>query len=240
MDNKYTAIIIEPRKHKALDFVLYNACFCLNNEWNILLFHGNSNFEYSSKIVEELNSLFENRIKMVNLNVDNLNSIEYSKLLATKSIIYDYIETEMFLVFQTDSMIFKENAHLIYDFLQYDYVGSPWRVTTYQPTLEGGFIGNGGFSLRNKNKMLEIIEKIDWNNLTELTDKLEDLYFSRKYDNIYVKKPEYSKACTFSVDEVFSEIAFACHKPWWHSHFEALKSIYPDCEILQNLQDVES
>ena len=91
MSYKYTAIIIEPREHKALKFVLNNACDCLTNEWKIILFYGNNNIEYVTKIVDELNGIFDNKIMMVNLKIDNLNLLEYSKLLATKSIIYDYI-----------------------------------------------------------------------------------------------------------------------------------------------------
>jgi hypothetical protein len=108
MNNTYTAIIIEPRKHKAIEFVLTNICECLTNEWNIIFFHGKNNIEYVKKIVEKINILFENRIKIINLNIDNLDLIEYSKLLSTKSIIYDHIITETFLVFQTDSMILKK------------------------------------------------------------------------------------------------------------------------------------
>jgi len=239
MAYKYTAIIVEPRKHKALEFVLNNACECLDNDWKIILFHGSNNIEYSTKISQKLNILYENRISLVNLNVDNLDGIQYSKLLTTKSMIYDFIETELFLIFQTDSMIFKQNKDLIFDFLEYDYIGSPWIITSYYPTLRCNFIGNGGFSLRNKNKMLEIIQKIDWNNLTEITDKLDDLYFSRAYDNINVKKPEYNKACTFCVDEVFSEVTFACHKPWFPKHYDLFKQYYPEVEILKSLQAVE-
>ena len=33
MNNKYTAIIVEPRKHIALEFVLNNFLENLNNDW---------------------------------------------------------------------------------------------------------------------------------------------------------------------------------------------------------------
>jgi hypothetical protein len=59
--------------------------------------------------------LYNNRIQMVNLKINNLSINEYSYLLSTKSIIYDYIE-EIFLIFQCDSMIFKQNAYFINDF----------------------------------------------------------------------------------------------------------------------------
>lgn len=237
--SKYTAIIVEPRKHRALEFVINNICDCLSDEWSIILFHGLSNIEYIMRFIINLNIKYNNRISLVSLDVDNLDQIEYSKLFTTKSIIYDNIKTDIFLVFQTDSMIFKQNANLINEYLEYDYVGSPWLITNYYPTYQCNFIGNGGFSLRNKNKMLEIIDKNDWNSKTELIDKLEDLFFSKSYENITVKKPDYNKACQFCVDEVISEITLACHRVWCHQHYNIFKLIYPEVEILYNLQYIE-
>jgi hypothetical protein len=144
----------------------------------------------------------------------------------------------MFLVFQTDSMMFKRHAHLMDSFLEYDYVGAPWSVTEYPPTMNCNFIGNGGFSLRRKSKMLEIIEKIDWHQM-EFPYNLEDLYFSTNYNTISVKKPDYKKALTFCVDEVFSEKTFACHRAWCHTHFNLFTQIYPECETLYKLQESE-
>jgi len=240
---KYTAIIVEPRKHKAIEFVLNNACECLSNEWKVVLFHGIHNIEYSKLIVDKLNGIYNNRITLVNLNVDDLNNITYSEVFATKSIIYDYIDTDVFLVFQTDSMIIKKNAHLINDFLEYDYVGSPWLKTNYEPTKECDFIGNGGFSLRNKTKMLEIIEKVNWHEKSEIY-KMEDLFFSRKYPGIDVKKPDYNKALEFCQGEVFNELFFACHQIWgFKAHniplYELFISMHPEIKILEDLQGVE-
>lgn len=243
MSAKYSAIIIEPRKHKAIEFVLNNVCECLPDDWDIVFFHGKNNVEYVTNIVAKINNLFENRvdrIKLVNLHVDNLDLLSYSELFATKSILYEHIDSDTFLVFQTDSMILKQNKHLLNDFLDYDYVGAPWLITEYIPTKECGFIGNGGFSLRRKSKLLEIISKIDWHSIEPFYLRYEDLYFSKKYENIEFKKPEFQKATTFCVDEVFSEIAFACHKPWCHEHYDSFKNIYPEVEILRNLQSVES
>ena len=62
MDFKYTAIIIEPRKHKAIEFVLNNVCECLSDEWNVILFHGTTNTDYVKEIVEN-NTRFGNRVK---------------------------------------------------------------------------------------------------------------------------------------------------------------------------------
>ena len=98
------------------------------------------------------------------------------------------------------------------------------------------FVANGGFSLRNKTKMLEIIEKINWYDIIDPLYQLEDLYFSRKYDTIDVKKPDYETAKIFSVGEMYSELAYGCHQPWLQTHYNVFKTIYPECEILRNLQ----
>ena len=239
MSYRYTAIIVEPRKHKALQFVLENVCTCLNNDWGIVLFHGIKNTDYCTTIVDTLNKQFDNRITTVSIGVDNLDQMEYSKFFCTKSVLYDHIPTDLFLVFQTDSMIFPKHAKLIEDFLEYDYVGSPWLITNYVPTEKCYFIGNGGFSLRRTSKMLKIIEQNDWNAIQSTIYKMEDLFFSNTYNDIPVKKPDYVKASTFCVDEVFSEVTLACHKPWVHAHYEKFKILYPECEQLRELQSVE-
>ena len=235
----YTAIIIEPRNHPALEFVLQNALECLPNNWKIIFFHGIKNKDLATEVSNRLNQTYENRLQIVNLNIDNLNQKTYSELLATKSCVYEYIKTEYFLVFQTDSMIFKENANIIAMFIseKYDYVGSPWKICNYQPTLHRNFIGNGGLSLRKTTKMLEIIEKYDWRELecTEF-EWLEDLYFTNKYSDINIKKPPYEKAKLFSVDEVFSKVTFGCHKPWMHTHYADFMKIYPEVDNLRMLQ----
>ena len=69
-----------------------------------------------------------------------------------KTNIHDYIKTEMFLIFQTDTLIL--NKEKIYDFMNYDYVGAPfnrnfnWRRN--YPLTDFYDVGNGGLSLRRK------------------------------------------------------------------------------------------
>lgn len=225
---KYTAIIIEPRKHKAIEFVLQNALDCLNDDWKIIFFHGNNNIEYVTNITKQLGS---DRIQLIHLPIDNLLLTEYSSLFSINSIIYDYL-TEIFIVFQTDSMMFFKNKHLLEKFMDYDYVGAPWHISGYFIIRHCGYIGNGGFSLRKKSKMLEIVEKIKW----EYDN--EDLYFCKNYPNITVNKPTYELAMTFSVEAVFSEITFACHKPWIEPHYPQFKLLYPEVEELRLLQGI--
>jgi hypothetical protein len=43
MNERRTAIIIEPREHKALPFVLKNFCKNLDDNWDIIIVHGTNN-----------------------------------------------------------------------------------------------------------------------------------------------------------------------------------------------------
>uniref|UniRef100_A0A6C0B0Z0 DUF5672 domain-containing protein n=1 Tax=viral metagenome TaxID=1070528 RepID=A0A6C0B0Z0_9ZZZZ len=233
MNFTYTAIIIEPRKHKAIEFVLNNVCECLSHEWNVILFHGNKNYDYANTIVKKLNSVHNERISMVNLNIDNLTTEEYNHLFVTKSILYENILSETFIVFQTDSMIFKRNSHLLNEYLEYDYVGAPWPIDDRENEKLCGYIGNGGFSLRKKSKMLEIIEKKEFS-----LQMNEDVYFNIPYDDIHMKRPSYEKASLFSVEGVFRENAFACHKPCLF-FLNAFRFHYPEFIILESLQSCE-
>jgi hypothetical protein len=217
----YTAIIIEPRKHRALQFVLQNFLENLSDEWNIIIFHGNENDDFVKDIVTQISN--ERIIKLVNLNVANLTYRTYSQLFTSKNIIYPHIDTETFLIFQTDSMIFSKNRHFINDFLEYDYVGAPWKC---------GNIGNGGLSLRKKSKMLEIIENHPYNGWDN-----EDMYFSFQ-KKIEYKKPEFEKAKTFSVETVFHENCFGVHNCWKYlqtSELDQLKDLYPEINTLIEL-----
>ena len=97
--------------------------------------------------VEVVESFNDSRIKLINLGIDNLTLNDYNNLLKSSKF-YNFIPTETFMIFQTDSMILPKYKHYINYFLNYDYVGAPWN---------NKLVGNGGLSIRKKSKMLEII-----------------------------------------------------------------------------------
>jgi hypothetical protein len=214
----YTAIIVEPRKHKALSFVLNNFCKNLSNDWNFIIFHGNLNIDYITDIINGELSNHKHRISLLNLHVDNLTIQDYSNLFINNFEFYDKIPTEIFLVFQTDSMINTQYKDLINDFLEYDYVGAPWRCNE---------VGNGGLSLRRKSKMLEIMKNDKNKHLPE------DVYFSMS-NVIKLHKPTFEKAKEFSIECILNEKSFGCHKPYAHMDNILLFKTYPDIELLRN------
>jgi hypothetical protein len=69
---------------------------------------------------------YKPQITLVNLGIPNMSVADYSMMFYDAEF-YSYIPSEMFLVFQTDSIILKENRDKIYEFMEYDYVGAPWK-----------------------------------------------------------------------------------------------------------------
>ena len=220
----YTAIIVEPREHPALAFVLDNFLSNLSDEWNIIVFHGNKNIHFLEKIIENNLQKYTNRISMINLQVDNLTINDYNNLFMRHTFLYDIIPTETFLVFQTDTVIFEKHKHLINNFLKYDYVGAPVKQNKNQDT----WVGNGGLSLRKKSKMLEILNCEPYRNIHE------DMFFSQP-TTVSIYKPSVDEAKYFSVEAFFNEISFGCHQIWINHKCAELCEMYPEAKELCRL-----
>ena len=222
----YTALIIEPRKHNALKLVLSNFNQNLNEDWKFLIYHGNSN----KQLIEEItkNNKMDHRCKMISLNIDNLSIDGYNKLFYTEYF-YSNINTEYFLVFQTDTLISNKYKDNIYKFLNYDYVGAPWKLINK--------VGNGGLSLRKKSKMLEMLKKGGYiKNNGEV--HYEDRFFTNTCGNdigIELNVPTIEQAKEFSVETIFSNNSFGLHKPWNYlttMEINLLKKNFPELEEL--------
>jgi hypothetical protein len=235
----YTAVIVEPRKHKALEFVLNNFMTNLNEDWNFVIFHGIDNKEYVKNIIDTKLQNHKHRITLVNIGLHNLTVAQYSMIFYDEEF-YKYIPTETFLVFQTDSVILKENKEKINDFLKYDYVGAPWPKT--MGILGNMEVGNGGLSLRKKSKMLELLKyKDDVAIENGIYGKYiaEDQFFNGYHvKNIHVYKPIFIKAKEFSIEAVFHKSPFGVHKPWLGVRKEELfylTNVYPEIGTLIKL-----
>ena len=224
---KYTAIIVEPREHKALSFVLNNYLENLSDEWGVVICHGTKNIEYINNIILDDLSKYRDRIRLVNLQVDNLNTDQLNKLLTSEKF-YDYIPTEIFLFFQTDSMICPQFKDLLSDFLQYDYVGAPWKNNIVK-----GNVGNGGISIRRKSKMIEIIKNCEYNG------ENEDVFFSRSCDQVSINKPDAAKAGKFSNEITYNEESFGIHKFWNYHSIEKINNKEKTCTGLKTLQSLQ-
>jgi len=216
---KYTAVIIEPREHKALNLVLTNFLENLDNNWGMIIMHGNKNKDYIENIINNNLSKYKNRITLINLNVDNLTLEDYNHLLVSLDF-YEKIPTEIFLIFQTDSIICESDKELINKFLEYDYVGAPWKHHNNK-------VGNGGLSLRTKSASIDIINKFIYNG------EAEDMFFTFNSSNANIPNP--TDAANFSVETIYSENSFGVHKPWLYLNNNDMIKLSNRCKNLDKL-----
>lgn len=148
--NQYNeSVLIEFRPLPHLEFLIRNMILKLGEKWSYTIVCGNLNYTYIKDICEKISE----NIRIIKMDIDNLNQSTYSELLISIDF-WEMFKGEKILIYQEDSCIFKEN---IEDFLEWDYIGAPWPLN--QNDNSKG-VGNGGFSLRTKKCMLEVISKI--------------------------------------------------------------------------------
>ena len=180
----YEAFYIEFRVFNHAEYLIRNTLIKLP-KWAHTVVCGNNNYKSIKNICNKISP----NIKIIKLDIDNLNTAEYSRLLMTKEF-WENFKGEKLLLYQEDSYLFHNK---IKPFLQYDYIGAPWPEDQDEHINQKEYgVGNGGFSLRTKSKMIECIENIDWEKDLELGPRLkeymkntnnyvipEDVYFSK-------------------------------------------------------------
>lgn len=136
-------------------------------------------------------SIIDNHMKFLpgwDLRIVNIlpeNSIAgYNKLLTSKEFWKSLPETV--LIFQQDSGLLREG---IQEFIGWDYVGAPW------PFQQHG--GNGGLSLRHRDAMIEVINKVPYNGDNE------DIYFCNNMNRLGMNLALRSVCDKFSAESIF-------------------------------------
>jgi hypothetical protein len=217
------AVIIEPRKHKGLEYVVKNVRTHLPS-WPIQVFHGTKNEKFAKDCLKGVP-----KVEFVNTGKDNFNSgTEYSQYMLTEEF-WNRVKGEHVLIFQTDSIILKNSPHRIEEFLEYDYIGAPWK---WDRT-----VGCGGFSLRKKSSSLEAIHTSP-----PRPHDAEDAYFR----NFFRDSPKHSLApldagLKFCVGSMYNAKPFSVHKCWGKDgltgpELETLIRDHPEVKTLIDLQ----
>lgn len=171
---------------------------------------------------------------------------------------YKRFSKKYILIYQTDAYVFKDEL-LYWCKKDYDYIGAPWlgskesiplekkvwdqvaylskKLINYKnnnkaqknKSLLYNGVGNGGFSLRKREKFIEVLEKLaDQAKIYLKTENYssrfyaEDVFFSiePERNGIQFSKPDYKEACRFSIEnkvgKAFSynnnELPFGCHR----------------------------
>jgi hypothetical protein len=196
VDSDYFAVIVEPRIDENIETIIKTVMYYLEDshkKWGLQIFHGTKNVEQILSITKNWNN-----VSLVNLGKDNLTKREYNDMMMTTDF-WNKVKGKKILSFQNDSILLKGGVD---QFLKYDYIGAPW----IKPK-EGYFVGNGGLSLRNKDKMIEICKL----NNDKSNIPLEDIFFVKNLKGEGVADVE--TAYNFSMEDIFSEHAMGLHNP---------------------------
>ena len=259
---KKTAFITEPRKHKALKFVLENFLSILPEEWNIQINHSTENINYikqvinNSEIISKADS--QSRILLHNLKVKELTHEDESAL--SRSIdFWNSIDGDLLLKFECDTMLCPNSKHRISDFEKFKYIGGYWGTQLYSPldspypTLKPGgayhapYKGpqvlpmNGALSIRDKQTMIDTITEFHTSHKASGKPYVDDYFFSE-----FISKPTTREVISFSIDNGYisplnGEAPFGVHKPWANKGgaYEDIKIACKEVEILESLQQIE-
>lgn len=183
------AVMVEPRAHRNLIPVIKNV---MKKIPDVYVYHGSENRDM-------LRAAFGDTIHYIELPVSNLTPVEYNCLMTLPEF-YEIIPAEFILIFQTDSCLFEKSTVNIRDYFKYDYVGAPWR--------RGG-VGNGGLSLRRRQKMIDVLKEFEF--LPRYAN--EDLYIYdilRQGNGKLPPDDVAAKAFFESIDS--EELPFGAHK----------------------------
>jgi hypothetical protein len=216
-NNKYEAVLIEFRKFPHLEFLIRNTILKLGNkDWSYTIVCGIENYDYLLKLSNKISP----EINVIRTEYDNLQQSDYSRLLSSASF-WNMFSGEKILIYQEDTIVFRKG---IDKFMEYDYIGAPWPKNQNDNSL---CVGNGGFSLRSKKIMLEIISKIkiedtifnsstlEYMKNTGQTVGPEDVYFTLNMLKYNVGKiADWETASEFSSELIFNENTFAGHNYW--------------------------
>lgn len=194
-------VIVEPRKHDCLAGVLSNMSCLLPNAM-LTIFHSQENEEMIRSIVKS--TCADNHIRMIPSFAGNIDRDAYSQLLSSSEFWKQLIAPKT-LIFQTDTAM-RYNG--ILRFMEYDYIGAPWvgPVLHEDPYIR---IGNGGFSMRTRALMEDIVQKHPSQSLPE------DVYFGNHIQSYnHTKIPTVEEASWFSLEYIQHPNPMACHKAW--------------------------
>ena len=198
-DTNKKCVLIEPRKHPLLKFVVYNFMYHLAPKgWGLHIVCGTDNHSFVKDALKDITQ-FTTQV----LPFDNLTEPLYNQLLTNPGFYESIIscsdsDLAHILIFQTDTILLRDNVD---EYLQYDYIGAAWQHTLhYSQQFGGKAIGmNGGLSLRNVNTMIKLLRERRMQVLEN-----EDGWISFKNFDM-LNLPSLQTACEFSVETVWSD-----------------------------------
>ena len=174
-----TAVIIESSVSSAFEFAVRTTMFHLGPTWGLQVFHSRENSAFVHSVLSDMLN-----VRFVLMDSPILYVRDYNRIAKSKEF-WQSLQSKKVLIFQTDSIVLRSGIDA---FIKYDYVGAPWNIASNEKIINlrklGWLpipVGNGGFSLRNVDMMIDIIER-DGANSPETEN--EDIFFAKHIQRI--------------------------------------------------------
>lgn len=200
---KYIALIIDDRANKSVINAVLNVFQHIPIDWKVQMvipykywcFYMNSSL---SSYIKSNRIIFTSLDRFANGRAPKY----YINPILTSALFWRQVKGERVLFFQSDSVLCSNSSSKLTDFLDYDFIGAPWSV---------GGCCNGGLSIRNRHKTLELLESKRFKyNLNQIN---EDGWFTRHLPSVNARIAPISVAKKFSVETIYHPYPFAMHKP---------------------------
>jgi len=180
-----------------------------NTNTSLYIYHSELNKDYLNNIIET----WEN-VQLISICKMNINVNEYNEILKSAEF-WRKIKSEYVLIFQTDTMLFKQIPD---EFYKYDFIGA-------LNIMYNKYYGlNGGLSLRK----VKVMENICLNNFDK-SNVNEDIYFYVNLKLINGILPTNEVTEKFALEAVFTpqtNILCGVHAFWMHHNKNTIRDIF--------------
>ena len=231
-DQTKIATIIENRPLANLIPLILAFSAVLGPSWPIRIFHSHQN-DVLFKSSPSINRMIDSNQVTLRYLPPGLNFTVHepvSAFFATPWLWENLAPAKHILMFQTDSILCANSLRRVDDFLEYDFIGAPIKIAN-------GHNYNGGLSLRNREKMLEVLE-----HFTRLPDEnFEDQWFAQKLRELPPRPngepaanlPSMEVASQFSVESIWKDKPFGMHQisRWHPDKLDELKTWCPEYQL---------
>lgn len=155
--SRKVAVIVEPSVKLEFEYAVRNVMLHLGPDWSLVVVHSKANAAFVHHVLKDVVNV---RFHGLEFDVSDISG--YNRLLKS-AWFWKVLQADKALVFQSDS-IMVHGGPKIDEFLSYDYCGAPWHLkneiwsSPKYGKLIGNGVGNGGFSLRSVQAMIDICE----------------------------------------------------------------------------------
>ena len=194
-DTNKAVVIVEPRIHSNLQFLIYNVAYYAR-DWSLIIVCSDKNKKYIEAVLDHhkdnvlLLSMFDPSINREQARQ------EYNTLLKSTRF-YEAIPCENMLIIQTDAYL---RRHIPNSLLDWDFVGSPF---SWDRDHQGG-----GITFRKKSVFLDICKR------SQRIIQSEDYFASASIKDYGYKMPKWDDALRYFCESVLYAQTIGVHQ-WW-------------------------